>query len=94
LEPFANIESFLLLNPASDTVLDHTRYTVGYYLPRVRSNVGVKVRIDPHSSLSLYWRYDHTQTKYLSYELADAPYRIVTNSNTTNFVGVFYNYAF
>ena len=94
LEPFANIESFLLLNPASDTVLDHTRYTVGYYLPRVRSNVGVKVRIDPHSSLSLYWRYDHTQTKYLSYELADAPYCIVTNSNTTNFVGVFYNYAF
>ena len=89
LEPFANIESFLLLNPATDFSGEHS---VGYYLPRVRSNVGVKVKVDSHSSISLYWRYDHTQTKFIS-PLADT-YCVVTNSNTTNFVGVFYNYAF
>ena len=65
-------------------------YNVGYYLPRVRSNVGVKVRIDKYHSVSLYWRYDYTKSKYLSYELMDAPFGIITKSNTNNFVGIFY----
>ena len=94
LEPFANIETFLILNPATDEILDSTIYTVGHYLPRVRSNVGVKYHFDSHHSLSLYWRYDHTLSKYLSYEIADAPFGIITNRNTNNFVGLFYDFKF
>lgn len=93
LEPYADIESFLLLNPANDYKDNpelNKLYNVGYYLPRVRSNVGVKIRIDQHHSFSLYWRYDYTQSKYLSYELMDAPFGIITKSNTNNFVGIFY----
>ena len=89
LEPFANIETFLMLNPATDKW-----NTVGYYLSRVRSNVGVKFHIDKKNTISLYWRYDQTQNKYLSYELQDAPHGIITNRNLVNFVGVFYHYRF
>lgn len=94
LEPFANIENFLLLNPVSHTTADNTTHTVGLYLPRVRSNVGVKFHIDSHNALSLYWCYDHTQNKYLSYELGGGNYGIFTSSNTCNFVGVRYDYKF
>lgn len=93
LEPYADIETFLLLNPANDYEEKpelNKLYNVGYYLPRVRSNVGVKIRIDQYHSFSLYWRYDYTQSKYLSYELMDAPFGIITKSNTNNFVGIFY----
>ncbi len=93
LEPFADIEGFLLLNPANDYEEKpelNKLYNVGYYLPRVRSNVGVKIRIDQYHSFSLYWRYDYTKSKYLSYELMDAPFGIITKSNTNNFVGIFY----
>lgn len=93
-EPFANIETFLLLNPATDHKHDPKLYTVGYYLPRVRSNVGINYHFDAHSSVSLYWRYDHTQTKWLSYVLADAPFGIHSSSRTNNFVGLFYYYKF
>jgi len=44
--------------------------------------------------VSLYWRYDHTQTKWLSYVLADAPFGIHSSSRTNNFVGLFYYYKF
>lgn len=97
LEPFANIEAFLLMNPITD-FRDNPElykiYDVGHYLPRVRSNVGVKFHVSKHSTVELYWRYDHTRTKYLSYELMDAPFGIITNDNFVNFLGVFYHQKF
>lgn len=93
IEPYANIEAFGMLNPATYSSEHFTR-TVGYYLPRVRSNVGVKFRINQMNAISLYWRYDHTQSKYISYELADAPCGFITKSQTANMVGVFYHLSF
>ncbi len=90
-EPFANIEAFILMNPATHTKYDHT---VGYYLPRVRSNVGLKFHLTSQSAISLYWRYDHTKSKYLSYELADAPFGVITKDNLVNFLGIFYHQKF
>lgn len=90
LEPFANCEAFLMLNPATSQY----GITVGHYLPRVRSNVGLKMHFDTHNALSLYWRYDRTQSKYLNFELADGPYGIITKRNTNNFLGVTYDYLF
>ena len=89
LEPFANIETFLMLNPATDQDL-----SVGYYLSRVRSNVGVKFRVDNKSTISLYWRYDQTQNKYISYEGRYVPFGIISKRSAVNFVGVFYHYRF
>lgn len=101
LEPYANIESFLLLNPVDgssyepkESPQDHATHTVGHYLTRIRSNVGVKFHIDTHNALSLYWRYDHTQSKYLTYELGFDNYGLITSSNTCNFVGLCYDYKF
>lgn len=97
LEPFANIEAFYLLNPATDFRGDpewYKIYDVGHYLPRVRSNVGVKFHISKNSIVDLYWRYDHTRSKYLSYEIADAPFGIITKDNFVNFLGIFYHQKF
>ena len=90
-EPFANIEAFLLMNPATHPEFDHT---VGHYLPRVRSNVGVKFHITKNSTIDLYWRYDHTRSKHLSYEIADTDFGIITKDSFVNFVGIFYHNKF
>lgn len=94
LEPYANIEAFYHLNPATDDNHDPELYTVGHYLPRVRSNVGLKFHLTSQSAISLYWRYDHTKSKYLSYELADGPFGIITKNNVVNFLGIFYHQKF
>lgn len=97
LEPFANIEAFLLMNPITD-FRDNPElykiYDVGHYLPRVRSNVGVKFHVSKNSTIDLYWRYDHTKSKYLSYEIADTDFGIITKDNFVNFLGIFYHQKF
>lgn len=106
IEPFANFETFLLLNPVNGSSsalnVDDTElsdHSTGLYLPRVRSNVGVKYIFNSHHSLSLYYRYDHTKSKYLTYHLGinnngiDS-YSIVTSSSTCHFVGIGYDYKF
>lgn len=106
IEPYANIEAFLLLNPvngsSSELNVDGAElsdHSVGLYLPRVRSNVGVKLNINSHHALSLYWRYDHTKSKHLAYHLGINNYgidnySIVTSSSVCNFVGIGYDYKF
>lgn len=94
VEPYADIEGFYLLNPATDDLYDPETYTAGHYFPRVRSNVGVKFHVDGNNTISLYWRYDHTQSKHLSYELVDAPFGIITKDSVVNFLGIFYHYRF
>lgn len=93
-EPYANIETFWLINPATKRYENGNIHTVGHYFPRVRSNIGVKYHIDGHSAVSLAWRWDSTRTKYVSHELMDTSYGIVTNGATTNFLTVFYDYKF
>ncbi len=101
LEPFANIESFLILNPATCKMMpdganrNPYTYTVGYYPTRLRSNVGFKWHINSNNILSFYWRYDHTQSKHLNLSIVGKElYGIITAKRTNNFVGVFYDYKF
>ena len=100
-EPFANIETFLMLNPATCRInpdganSNPEVYTVGHYPSRVRSNVGVKWHINRNNILSLYWRYDHTQSKHLDLTVVgEELYGIIASKRTNNFVGLFYDYKF
>ena len=100
-EPYANIETFLMLTPATckmmpdGTDLNPSVYTTGLYPSRLRSNVGVKCHINRHHIISLYWRYDHTQSKHLNLSIVGKEhYGIITAKRTNNFVGVFYDYKF
>ena len=101
LEPFANIETFLMLTPATCKMMpdganrNPYTYTVGYYPSRLRSNVGFKWHINSNNILSFYWRYDHTQSKHLNLSIVGKElYGIITAKRTNNFVGVFYDYKF
>ena len=100
-EPFANIETFLMLTPATCKMMpdganrNPYTYTVGYYPSRLRSNVGFKWHINSNNILSFYWRYDHTQSKHLNLSIVGKElYGIITAKRTNNFVGVFYDYKF
>ena len=77
------------------TDLNPSVYTTGLYPSRLRSNVGVKCHINRHHIISLYWRYDYTQSKHLNLSIVGKEhYGIITAKRTNNFVGVFYDYKF